>query len=171
MRRNTPDASNFGGFRDRGVDPRDRDRPTLLDEDQLAAQLFWPFREPLVEQFLQLRVQGDVTVGVQFAQRDVQPVGRTDLHDGVGGQRQVLALAHTGSGEELDREPHERVVVGTGGLQQLGRRGVVEEPGQGFVGIGMSEASTGILVGASAISHSSSRVKNPRSAQSRSLIV
>ena len=92
------------------------------------------FASQLVEQVLQLRVQGDVTVGVQFAQRDVQPVGRTDLHDGVGGQRQVFALAHTGSSEELDGESHERVVVGAGGLQQLGRRGVVEEPGQGFVG-------------------------------------
>jgi hypothetical protein len=46
----------------------------------------------------------------------------------------VFALAHTGSSEELDGESHERVVVGAGSLQQLGRRGVVEEPGQGFVG-------------------------------------
>ncbi|MDI3315610.1 MAG: hypothetical protein QJR12_15460 [Mycobacterium sp.] len=106
----------------------------MLDEDQLAAQPFRTLCEPLVEQFLQLRVQRDVSVGVQLAQRHVQPVGRTDLHNGVGGQRQVLALTHAGSGEKLDGEPHERVIVLSGGLQQLGRRGVVEEPGQSFVG-------------------------------------
>ena len=127
-------ASGFRGFRDRGVDPRDGCRTALLHEDQLAAQTLRPLREPLVEQLLQLRVQRDIAVSVQLAQRDVQPVGRTDLNDGIGGQCQVLALAHAGPSEELDGQPHEGVVVGAGGLQQLGRRCVVEEPGQGFVG-------------------------------------
>ena len=54
----------------------------------------------------------------------------------IGGQRQVLALTHPGSSEELDGQLHERVVVGAGGLQQLGRRRVVKEAGQGFVGDG-----------------------------------
>src|SRR5215207_7531452 len=42
--------------------------------------------DPVVEQFLQLRVQRDVAVVVEFADRDPKPERRADLDDGVDGE-------------------------------------------------------------------------------------
>ncbi len=134
VRRNPADSGGFGGLGHRGVHPRFRDLPPLLNEDQLGAQPLRPLGQPLAEQFLKLRVQRDITVGVQLADRHVQPVCGTDLHDRVGGERQVLALPQAGPGQELHGQPHERVLISAGGLQQLGRRCVIEEPGQRLVG-------------------------------------
>ena len=78
-------------------------------------------------------MQRDVAVVAQLADRHVQPVGGADLHDGIGGEVEELALAQPGAGEKLDGESDERVGVGTGGLQQFGERGVVEEPGQRLI--------------------------------------
>ena len=44
-------------------------------------------------------MQGDVPVVVQFSDRDAQPVGGADLHDGVDGQGHQFALAEPGAGE------------------------------------------------------------------------
>ncbi|WP_392755300.1 hypothetical protein [Streptomyces sp. LN590] len=40
-------------------------------------------QQPVVQQRLHLRVQGDVAVGVHLADRDAEPVGGADLHDRV----------------------------------------------------------------------------------------
>ena len=89
--------------------------------------------DPVVEQFFELRVQRDVAVVVQLADRDPQPVGGADLHDRVDGEGEQLAAADAGAGEQFDDQPGQRVGVGAGGAQQLGRGGVVEEPWQRFV--------------------------------------
>ena len=47
--------------------------------------------------------------------------------EGRGTPIQELAEAESGAGEELHRQPDERVGVGSGGLEELGRCGVVDE--------------------------------------------
>ncbi len=74
-------------------------------------------------------MQGDVAVGAQFPQRHVQPVRCPDLHHGIDCEVEEFTLAQAGAGQELHAQADERVVVGPGGLQQLGERGVVEEAG------------------------------------------
>ena len=92
--------------------------------------------EPVVEEVLELRVQGDVAVGAQLADRHVQPVGGADLHYGVDGEIEEFTLAQAGAGQELHTQADERVGVDAGGLQQLGERAVVEEAGQRLVAPG-----------------------------------
>ena len=75
----------------------------------------------------ELGVQGDVAVGAELSERNVQPVRGADLHDRVDGQIEELAFAQPGPGEELDRQPSERVGVLASGAQQLCGRGVVDE--------------------------------------------
>jgi len=75
-----------------------------------------------------LWVQWDVAVGAELPERHVQPVRGADLHDRVDREIEELALAKPGPGEELDREPGERVRVLTRGAQQLRGRRVVDEP-------------------------------------------
>ena len=89
--------------------------------------------DPVVEEFFQLRVQGNVAVVVQLADRDPQPVGGADLHDRVDGQFEQFAAADAGAGEQFDDQPGQRIRVGAGGAQQLGRGGVVEEARQRLV--------------------------------------
>jgi hypothetical protein len=57
----------------------------------------------------------------------VEPVRRADLHDRFGREIEELALPKPGPGEELDREPGERVGMLTRGAQQLRRGGVIDE--------------------------------------------
>ena len=78
-------------------------------------------------------VQGDVAVRAELADRNVEPVSRADLDDGVDRQVQELALAQTGPSEELHRQADERVGVVAGGLQQLGSCGVIQETRQRIV--------------------------------------
>jgi hypothetical protein len=70
---------------------------------------------------------------VQLADGDTQPERRADLHHGVDRQAEQFAFADPGAGEQLDDQPIQRVGVGAGGAQQLGRCGVVNEPGQRLV--------------------------------------
>ena len=130
-----------------------------LDEHQLRAQVLGPGGEPAVEELFELGVQGDVAVVVQFADRDPQPVGGADLHDGVDGEVDELALAHAGAGEELDDETDQGVGVGASSDEQLRRGGVVEEPGQRVV-LDRSWGKSGALAGASVTPHSMSRWKH-----------
>jgi hypothetical protein len=88
---------------------------------------------PVVQQLLELRVERDVAVVVELADRDAQPVGRADLHDCVGGQAEQFAAADAGAGQQFDDEPGERVGIGAGNAQQPGCGSVVEEPGQRLV--------------------------------------
>ena len=67
-----------------------------------------------------MRVQGNVAVVAQLAQRHVQPVGGADLHHGIDCEIEEFTLAQAGAGQEFDTQAHERVGVGAGGLQQFG---------------------------------------------------
>jgi hypothetical protein len=78
-------------------------------------------------------VQRDVPVGAELPERDVQPVRGADLHDRVDLQVEKLAASQAGAGEELDREPRERVIARAGGLDQFLRGAVVDEPGERVV--------------------------------------
>ena len=89
-------------------------------------------RGPLAEQGDQLRVQGDVAVVAQLAERDPQPVVAADLHDGVGLEIGEFAGAHAGAGEQLDNEAVAWVGAGAGGGHELRGVLVVEEAGQRF---------------------------------------
>ena len=112
-------------------------------------------------------VQWDVAVGAELPERHVQPVRGADLHDRVDGQIEELALAKTGPGEELDREPGERVRVLTRGAQQLRGRGVVDEPaGAADRGVGCHRRTSARASGASSPSHSLSRSRHTRSVPS-----
>ncbi|MGW7367060.1 hypothetical protein ACWGI8_27405 [Streptomyces sp. NPDC054841] len=64
---------------------------------------------------------------------DAEPVGGADLDDCVDGESEHLAATHSGAGEDLDRQPDERIGIAPGGCQQLGGRGVVEETRQRLV--------------------------------------
>ena len=75
-------------------------------------------------------VQGDVAVRAELTDRNVEPVSRADLDDGVDRQVQELTLTQTGPSQELHRQADERVGVVAGGLQQLGCRGVIQEARQ-----------------------------------------
>ena len=107
-------------------------RPRSVNSSGLFCQS-GPVGEPVVDHGLELRVQRDVAVVVEFADRDPQPVGGADLDDGVGGEAEEFAFAHAGAGQDLDREPAERVGQLPGGGHELRGGGVVEEPGQRFV--------------------------------------
>jgi len=130
MGRNMADASRFRGFGDCPIDPALADALAVLDEQVAAAQAAGSGGDPGVEEILELGMQGDVAVGAQFPQRHVQPVRCPDLHHGIDCEVEEFTLAQAGAGQELHAQADERVVVGPGGLQQLGERGVVEEAGQ-----------------------------------------
>ena len=126
------DVADAGGGRgpvDGGVNAGLRDGPAVVGEHQLSG-LAVAVGEPLAEQGLHSRVERDVAVGVQLADRDVEPFGVADLHDRVGGQAEEFAFAEPGAGEDLDGYPVEQGWQLAGGGEQGGGVGVVEEPGQ-----------------------------------------
>jgi hypothetical protein len=84
----------------------------------------------VADQGHQLRVQRDVAVVVQLADRDVQPVSSADLHDRVVLESDQLADPQAGPDQDFaDQEP--RLVLG--GAQELGRGWVIERLGQRLV--------------------------------------
>jgi hypothetical protein len=87
----------------------------------------------LIDHGFQLRVQRHVAIVVEFADRDPQPVGRSDLDYSVGGEAEEFTFAHPGPGEQFDREPAELVGELPRRCHELSVRGVVEKPGQWFV--------------------------------------
>jgi len=91
---------------------------------------------PFVEHGFQLWVQRDVAVGVQFPDRNTQPIGRSDLHDCVDCQGEEFAFADSGAGEELDDQGGEGVGIGSGGAHEFRRCAVVEKSWERFVGDG-----------------------------------
>ena len=133
VRGHAADPGRLGGVRDRVPDALLADPSAALDEQVWLAQTRGTLGDPLVEHLFELGVQGDIAVGAELPERHVQPVRGADLHDRVDGQVEELALAKPGAGEELDREPGERVGMLAGGAQQLGGRGVIDEPGQRLI--------------------------------------
>ena len=77
VRGDVSDSRRSGYLGDGPVDPALGDPPTAVDEQVVAAQARGPAGDPVVEQVFELRVQGDVAVGAQLADRHVQPVGRS----------------------------------------------------------------------------------------------
>ena len=130
VRGHAPDPGRAGGVRDRVADALVADPSAAVDEQPRLAQAGRAVGDPLVEQLLELRVQRDVAVGAQLPERHVQPVRGADLHDRVDRQIEELAAPKPGAGEELDREPGERVGSLARGAQQLLRGAVVDEPRQ-----------------------------------------
>jgi hypothetical protein len=81
----------------------------------------------------QVRVQRQVPVLAQLADRDVQPRCGPDLNDSVGLQCDVLADPQAGAKEHLDGDAYQHAGVGLGGTKQSGRGRVVERLGQRVV--------------------------------------
>jgi hypothetical protein len=87
----------------------------------------------VVDQGDQVRVQRQVAVLAELADRDVQPRAGTDLHHGAGAQRGVLADPQAGAQQHLDGDAHQQPLVVPGRAQQLRGAGVVEGFGQRVV--------------------------------------
>ena len=90
---------------------------------------------PGAVQFDEARVQRDVAVGVEFADRNAQPVGLVHLHDGVVGELTELGDAQPGARQHLDHEPSLRIEP-DGGSHEPGGLVVVEELRQRLVHLG-----------------------------------
>ena len=114
----------------RGGDAQRGDGTVAFEQEPVGAQAGGPVvGDPVVEQRLELRVQGDVAVVVELADRDAEPVGGADLDDGVDGERPELARAHPGAGQQLDDQrgragPHPPATSG-GAWRPRRRRGTV----------------------------------------------
>jgi hypothetical protein len=123
------DPGGGGGPADGGVDAGLWERAPVFGEHQLA-WLVAPLVTPLAQQGLHPWVQGDVSIGVELADGDVQPFGVADLHDRVDPEAQEFSFAQAGAGQDLDADAVEQSGQLAGGGQQFGRGGVVEEAGQ-----------------------------------------
>jgi hypothetical protein len=87
----------------------------------------------VVDEFDQLRVQRQVAVLAELADRDVQPGRGTDLDNRVGAQRGELTDPQTGAQQHLDGDPDQQPLVGVRCPQQLRRGRIVERLGQRVV--------------------------------------
>jgi len=124
----TPDAPHDA------ADPVAVERPPMVDEQQVLVGVGL-FGAPRPDQFDGDRVQGQVAVVVQLADRYFQPVGGADAHHGVGFQPAQLPDPEPCAGEDL----HDQAVKGGCGPccpHERGRCGVVQEPGQRVVDLG-----------------------------------
>ena len=120
-------ARDHSDFVECDVDAPDVDASAFVDEHQVGTQTVGSSGEPLVDHDFELRVERNVSVGVEFADRHAQPVGGSDLNDSVNGEVHEFAFAHPGPRENLDGKPDERVGIGPCGLEQFRRGGVIEE--------------------------------------------
>ncbi|MGA9279140.1 MAG: hypothetical protein WBV89_19485 [Ilumatobacter sp.] len=117
------DAADPGGLRDppnHACDHVAVEAPAVEHHEPI--QVIGPVRLVVVESFDELRMEGDVAVVVQFADRHTQPVPAVHEHDCVGGQFAELADSQRGAGEHLDHPPSERILVGGGAHQVRGVR-------------------------------------------------
>ena len=87
----------------------------------------------VVDQGDQVRVQRQVAVFAELADRDVQPRARADVHHRISAQRGVLADPQARAQQHLHGDAHEQALVVLGGAQQLRGAGVVEGFGQRVV--------------------------------------
>jgi hypothetical protein len=63
----------------------------------------------------------------------MQPGSGTDVHHRVGAEAGELADSQPGAHQHLDGDPDQETLVGLGGAEQLGGRGVVERLGERIV--------------------------------------
>jgi hypothetical protein len=112
MRRDAPDPGlGPEPVQGDGDAPRG-DRAMASEQEAVGAHLAGPVvGDPVVEQFLQLRMQGDVAVIVKLAHRDPQPIGRADLDHGVDREHPQFAQPHPRPSQQLDNHPGERVRI------------------------------------------------------------
>ena len=87
----------------------------------------------VVDEGDQVRVQRQVAVLAQLADRDVQPRAGADVHDSISAQRGVLAHAQPGAQQHFHGDPHQQALVVLRGAQQPGGGAVVEGLGQRVV--------------------------------------
>ncbi len=80
-----------------------------------------------------VRVQGQVAVLVQLADRHVQPGSGADVHESVGGQGGVLADSQAGAQQHFHGDAQQHPGLGLGGAQQPRGARVVQRLGQGPV--------------------------------------
>lgn len=123
-----PDSGVRSGCLDGVVDTGSRNGAATVGEQQRTVLPLRPGRKPLIDHHLQLRVQRHIAIVVEFADRDPQPVGRSDLDHGVDRQAEEFALAHPGPGEQFDREATELVVKLSRSGHEFRVRGVIEKP-------------------------------------------
>ena len=147
--RDVADAGCGGDLGDRAVHSRGGIRRPRSMNSRSSADRPAASSQPVVEERLELGVQRDVAVVVELAERDPQPVGGADLHDGIDGEVEELTLAQTGAGQELDGEADKWVRVSASGDQQLGGRRIIEESGQRLVLDGKVTGESGTRAGAS----------------------
>ena len=87
----------------------------------------------VVDEGDELRVQRQVPVFAELADRDVQPRPGADVHHGVGAQRGVLADPQPGAQQHLHGDAHQQALVVLRGAQQFRGGSVVEGFGQRMV--------------------------------------
>jgi hypothetical protein len=109
-------------------------RPAVLPREQQRVGGGVDVAGPVVlDEGEHVRVQGQVAVLVELADRDVQPRAGADVHEGVGGQGGVLADPQPGAQQHLHGDAQEHPGLGLGGAQQPRGARVVQGLGQGPV--------------------------------------
>jgi len=86
-----------------------------------------------IDQGDQLRVQRQVAVLAELADRDVQPGPGADEHDGISAQAGELADPQPGAQQHLHGDPDQHPAVVLSSSQEFRGGGVVEGLGQGMV--------------------------------------
>ena len=121
----------------------------------------------VVDEGDELRVQRQVPVFAELADRDVQPRPGADVHHGVGAQRGVLADPQPGAQQHLHGDAHQQALVVLRGAQQVRGGSVVEGFGQRIV-LAWQVAGEHRHSGRGLVQlHSSIRTKNIRSVPRR----
>jgi hypothetical protein len=59
------------------INPGDPEPPTSNYKGEIGSQAFGPSRDPIIDKCFQLRMERDVAVVVELANRHAQPVRRT----------------------------------------------------------------------------------------------
>ena len=163
MRADVPDPGRRGDLGHGPVDAVLPDALAVFDEQVAAAQAGWAVGEPLVEEILELGVQGNVAVVAQLAQRHMQPVGGADLHHGIDCEIEEFTFAEAGAGQEFHTEAHERVGIARVACSSLVNAPSSRKRGNGSSRRGRSPANTSTLAGTSSPPHSVRRSKQVRS--------
>jgi hypothetical protein len=120
------DTGSFGGSDDVAVDGATIEGLSVVAFDEPPRPRQRSRGEPVVDELDEQRMQRHVTVVVELADRDAQPVGVADAHHGVGLQRTKLTGAHPGASEQFDHQPSPLVRVGGERGHELRGGGVVE---------------------------------------------
>src|SRR5712691_5646671 len=133
VRRDAPESGMASDLFNSGVHSRCSDPAPMVGEQVVRTQGVAPSTEPLVEEGFKLRMEWDVAIAVQLADRHPQPVRRANLDNGIDGQIDELAATQASAGEHLHTQAGERIGVGPCCPEQFGRRRIVEKAWQRLV--------------------------------------